>query len=67
MNKLSPFTAKERSQLADLYDSLVGVISEYGGDFFDSYHKRNTKGMLNELEGILEKYASEELWAVLGI
>lgn len=63
---LSPFTAKEREQLVDLYDALTGVISEFGEDFFNAYHPRRTKGLFNELEGMVAKYAGEEFKARYG-
>lgn len=57
-------TAKERKHLADLYLALVGVASECGEEFFDSYHRRGGKCLFNELEAILARLASEELAAL---
>ena len=52
---------KERRQLADLYDALVGIVSEWGSDCFDQFHKRGGTAMLNELETILQRVAPSEL------
>ncbi|MGN0842211.1 MAG: hypothetical protein ACI4QF_02975 [Kiritimatiellia bacterium] len=49
MNQL---TETERQQLADAFDALMGVASEYGPEFFDSYHKRKGDGLFGELEKI---------------
>ena len=62
----SALTPKERKQLAELYDALVGVASERGTDFFRSYHKRGGAAMLSELETILQRVAPAELAAVAG-
>ncbi len=58
------FTAEDRRALADLYGALLGVVSEYGEGFFNSYHKRGTRGLLNELESILVRVAPDELAAM---
>lgn len=59
-------TATERRNLADLLDALIGIASESGTDFFDSYHKRGGSAMLTELETILQKHAPAELSAIAG-
>ena len=59
-------TPKERKQLAELYDALVGVASERGTVFFRSYHKRGGAAMLTELEKILKRVAPAEFAAVAG-
>ena len=58
-------TEKERSQLADAFDAILGVASEYGPEFFNSYHKRGGDGLFGELEKIFIKLAPEEMKAVL--
>ena len=58
-------TAKERSQLADAFDAILGVASEYGPEFYNSYHKRGGDGLFGELEKIFIKLAPEEMKAVL--
>lgn len=57
-------TETERRNLADLFDALIGVASENGTDFFDSYHKRSGATMLTELETFLQKHAPAELAAL---
>ena len=57
-------TETERRNLADLFDALIGVASENGTDFFDSYHKRGGATMLTELETFLQKHAPTELAAL---
>ena len=59
-------TDKERSQLADAFDAILGVASEYGPEFFNSYHKRGGDGLFGELEKIFIKLAPEEMKKVLG-
>ena len=59
-------TATERRNLADLLDALIGIASESGMDFFDSYHKRGGSAMLSELETFLQKHAPAELSAIAG-
>ena len=59
-------TAAEKRNLADLLDALIGIASENGTDFFDSYHKRGGATMLTELETILQKHAPAELSAIAG-
>ena len=58
-------TEKERSQLADAFDAILGVASEYGPEFFNSYHKRGGDGLFGELEKIFIMLAPEEMKAVL--
>ena len=58
-------TATERRNLADLLDALIGIASESGTDFFDSYHKRGGDGLFGELEKIFIKLAPEEMKKVL--
>ena len=53
-------TAGERQHLADLYDALLGAVCENGEDFFDGYHKRGGKGLMDELEAICRKLAPAE-------
>ena len=62
MNQL---TETERQQLADAFDAILGVASEYGPEFFDSYHKRGGDGLFGELEKIFIKLAPEEMKKVL--
>ena len=62
MNQL---TDTERQQLADAFDAIMGVASEYGPEFFDSYHKRKGDGLFGELEKIFIKLAPEEMKKVL--
>ena len=57
-------TKKERQQLAEAFDALIGVASESGEDFFDGYHKRSGKKMLDELETIFKKLAPIEMEAL---
>ena len=64
--KKETLTAAERSQLADAFDAIMGVASEYGPEFFDSYHKRKGDGLFGELEKIFIKLAPEEMKKVLG-
>ena len=59
-------TAAEKRNLADLLDALIGIASENGTDFFDSYHERGGSAMLTELETILQKHAPAELSAIAG-
>ena len=47
-------------------DAIMGVASEYGPEFFDSYHKRKGDGLFGELEKIFIKLAPEEMKKVLG-
>ena len=61
----TPLTAGERQHLADLYDALVGAVCENGEDFFDGYHKRGGKGLMNELEAICRKLAPTEFAKVV--
>ena len=56
----------ERTQLADAFDAILGVASEYGPEFFNSYHKRGGDGLFGELEKIFIKLAPEEMKKVLG-
>jgi len=58
-------TARERQQLADLYDAILGAVCENGEDFFDGYHKRRGKGLMNELEAICRKLAPVEFAKVV--
>ena len=58
-------TATERRNLADLLDALIGIASESGTDFFDSYHKRGGDGLFGELEKIFVKLAPDEMKKVL--
>ena len=58
-------TATERQQLADAFDAILGVASEHGAEFFDSYHKRGGDGLFGELEKILVKLAPDEMKKVL--
>ena len=59
-------TATERQHLADAFDAIMGVASEFGPEFFDAYHKRGGDGLFGELEKICIKLAPEEMKAVLG-
>ncbi|MCR5414322.1 MAG: hypothetical protein K6F50_06305 [Kiritimatiellae bacterium] len=59
-----PLSAAERKRLADIYLALLGVLSECGEGFFDSFHTRGGKALMNELEDILTNHAPEELAAV---
>ena len=63
MNQL---TETERQQLADVFEALMGVASEYGPEFFDSYHKRKGDGLFGELEKNFIKLAPDEMKKVLG-
>ena len=63
MNQLSK---TERQQLADAFDAIMGVASENGPEFFDSYHKRGGDGLFGELQKIFIKLAPEEMKSVLG-
>ena len=58
-------TANERQYLADLYDAIIGAVCENGEDFFDGYHKRRGKGLMNELEAICRKHAPTEFAKVV--
>jgi len=58
-------TADERQHLADLYDAILGAVCENGEDFFDGYHKRGGKGLMNELEAICQKLAPVEFAKVV--
>ena len=58
-------TADERQHLADLYDAILGAVCENGEDFFDGYHKRGGKGLMNELETICRKLAPAEFAKVV--
>ena len=58
-------TATERQQLADAFDAILGVASERGPEFFDSYHKRGGDGLFGELEKIFVKLAPDEMKKVL--
>ena len=58
-------TAVERQQIADAFDAIMGVASEHGPEFFDSYHKRGGDGLFGELEKIFIKLAPEEMKKVL--
>ena len=64
--EMNQLTATERQQLADAFDAIMGVASEYGPEFFDSYHKRKGDGLFGELEKIFIKLAPEEMKKVLG-
>ncbi len=61
-----PLSAAERKRLADIYLALLGVVSECGERFFDSYHRRGGTALMNELEEILERHAPDELKAAAG-
>ena len=63
--KMETLTESERSQLADAFDALLGVASEYEPDFFDQYHKRGGDGLFGELEKIFIKLAPDEMKKVL--
>ena len=65
-NEDKTLTRSERKKLADLYDALVGVVSEYGTDLFRYFHKRGGSAMLTELEKILKRVAPAEFAAVAG-
>ncbi len=65
MKKNATLTPTERQHLADLYDALLGVCSEDGTDFFDGYHKRGGKGLMDELEAICRKLAPAEFAKVV--
>ena len=58
-------TATERQQLADAFDAILGVASEHGPEFFDSYHKRGGDGLFGELEKIFVKLVPDEMKKVL--
>ena len=59
-------TVAEKRNLADLLDALIGIATENGTDFFDSYHQRGGSATLTELETILQKDAPAELSAIAG-
>ena len=59
-------TATERQHLADAFDAIMGVASEYGTEFFDSDHQRGGDGLFGEFERICIKLAPEEMKVVLG-
>ena len=61
----TPLAADERQHLADLYDAILGAVCENGEDFFDGYHKRGGKVLMNELEAICRKLAPVEFAKVL--
>ena len=63
--KKDALSATERQQLADAFDALLGVASEYEPDFFDQFHKRKGDGLFGELEKIFIKLAPEEMKKVL--
>lgn len=63
--KKETLTAAERTQLADAFDAILGVASEYGPEFFNSYHKRGGDGLFGELEKIFIKLAPEEMKRVI--
>lgn len=63
--KTETLTARERQNLADLYDALLGAVCENGKDFFDGYHRRRGKGLMNELEAICRKLAPAEFGKVV--
>ena len=63
--KKETLTAAERSQLADAFDAILGVASEHGPEFFNSYHKRGGDGLFGELEKIFIKLAPEEMKSVI--
>ena len=63
--KSDVLSAAEKSQLADAFDAILGVASEHGPEFFDSYHKRGGDGLFGELEKILVKLAPDEMKKVL--
>ena len=62
---MNGLTETERQQLADAFDAILGVASEYGPEFFDDYHKRRGDGLFGELEKIFVKLAPEEMKKVL--
>ena len=62
---MNGLTKKERQQLADAFDALLGVASEYEPEFFDPYHKRGGDGLFGELEKIFVKLAPDEMKKVL--
>ena len=47
--KSDVLSAAEKSQLADAFDAILGVASEHGPEFFDSYHKRGATGSSESL------------------
>ena len=61
----SALAPKERQQLADAFDAILGIASEHGPEFFDSYHKRGGDGLFGELEKIFVKLAPDEMKKVL--
>ena len=63
--KSDVLSAAEKSQLADAFDAILGVASEHGPEFFDSYHKRGGDGLFGELEKIFVKLAPDEMKKVL--
>ena len=65
MNGNGMLTARERQNLADLYDALLGVVCENGEDFFDGYHRRRGKGLMKELAAICRKLAPVEYGKVV--
>ena len=62
---MNGLTQKERQQLADAYDALLGLASEQGTEAFDNYHKRGGDGLFGELEKIFVKLAPDEMKKVL--
>lgn len=63
--KIDALSSAEKVQLADAFDALLGVASEYGPEFFNSYHKRGGDGIFGELEKIFIKLAPDEMKTVL--
>lgn len=63
--KIDALSSAEKAQLADAFDALLGVASEYGPEFFNSYHKRGGDGIFGELEKIFIKLAPDEMKNVL--
>ena len=63
--KKETLTELERTQLADAFDAILGVASEHGPEFFNSYHKRGGDGLFGELEKIFIKLAPEEMKGVI--
>jgi len=63
---MKELTARERQQLADAYDALLGLASEHGTEGLDAYHKRGGDALFTELETIFMKLAPAEMKKVLG-
>ena len=53
-------TRKQKNTLVEIFNALVGVVSEMGAEFFDQFYADgNGEKMMNDFEDLLMKVTPE--------